>query len=66
MHTVDDENVKKVVQAVKAGPTNNLAYESAMELAIKWLVENDDVTLYLTAEQKSNSRGRLSLSSSEP
>ncbi|EOX0146803.1 hypothetical protein ACNPE2_26940 [Klebsiella pneumoniae] len=52
MHTVDDENVKKVVQAVKAGPTNNLAYESAMELAIKWLVENDDVTLYLTAEQK--------------
>lgn len=35
MHTVDDENVKKVVQVVKAGLVNNLAYESAMELAIK-------------------------------
>lgn len=52
MHTVDDENVKKVVQAVKAGLVNNMAYESAMELAIKWLVENDGGTLYLTAEQK--------------
>ncbi|HHS9552241.1 TPA: hypothetical protein ACTXCE_003345 [Raoultella planticola] len=52
MHTVDDENVKKVVQVVKAGPANNLAYESAMGLAIRWLVENDDGTLYLTAEQK--------------
>ncbi|EKR9386021.1 MULTISPECIES: hypothetical protein [Raoultella] len=52
MHTVDDENVKKVVQAVKSGPANNLAYESAMELAIKWLVENDDGILSLTAEQE--------------
>ncbi|HBT4736431.1 TPA: hypothetical protein ACWZ78_003174 [Klebsiella variicola] len=52
MHTVDDENVKKVVQAVKAGPANNMAYESAMELALKWLVDNDNGTLYLTTEQK--------------
>ncbi|UXY12061.1 hypothetical protein N7922_05915 [Kosakonia sp. ML.JS2a] len=52
MHTVDDENVNKLLQSIKAGPANNLAYESALEIALKWLAENENGILSLTAEQE--------------
>ncbi|EPN9556766.1 hypothetical protein ACT5AE_000262 [Cronobacter sakazakii] len=52
MHTVDDENVKKVVLAINAGHANNLAYESALGIALKWLAESESGILSLSTEQK--------------
>lgn len=50
MHVVDDVNFQKVVQAVKAGPTD-IAYESAVELGCKWLAEYEGEFLMLTDDQ---------------
>jgi len=50
MHTVDDSNFQKVVRALKAGPTD-IAFQSALELGIKWLEEHEGRFLMLSDDQ---------------
>jgi len=50
MHTVDDSNFQKIVQALKAGPTD-IAFQPALELGIKWLEEHEGRFLMLTDDQ---------------
>ncbi|EPZ6094296.1 hypothetical protein ACXHH8_004064 [Enterobacter roggenkampii] len=59
MHTIDDSNFHKVVQAIKAGPTD-IAFQSALELGFKWLEEYEAKLLKLTDEQARTLKDLLS------
>ncbi|MGI8487156.1 hypothetical protein QWJ20_01265 [Pectobacterium sp. S5] len=59
MHTVEDSEFEKIVQALKAGP-DDIAHRSAVEIGFRWLEEHEVEFLKLTDGQEKTLKESLS------